>query len=478
MDHPNFHVVIVGGSIAGLTLAHCLQRANISHVVLEKGKEIAPQLGASVAIFANGARILQQLGIYEDIEREIEPIGLVHAIYPDGFYYNTRYPDDLTKRFGYPISFLSRQRFLDVLYKTYPDSSRILTGKRVTEIRHLDHGSCVITEDGSVYQGDLIVGADGVHSRVRSEIWKQAEQEPGRIIAKEKSSMMAEFVCVFGMSSPVPGLHAGEQTNVFFDGLTIATIHGQNGRLFWFFVKKLDRKYPYADMARFSNDDAAQFCSQIENVHILNGVYVRDVWKNRTAVSMTALEESLLETWHSDRMVLIGDSIHKMTINAGQGANMAIEDAAFLGSLIEKLVRTTSPRGPSTLDISRTLEKYKKGRYDRVKSVYNVSWHVARIHGRAGLLYSLIGRYYIPYKKDLLADMTSKVMADANLIEFLPVPKRSGPGWEKYSSKRGGMSQVQWLILFVLVLAFVWVFRGLGGRMPLDRLLSPLPRSE
>ncbi|KAK1146323.1 hypothetical protein N8T08_003110 [Aspergillus melleus] len=362
MNQPKFQVIIVGGSIAGLTLAHCLQRANIDHIVLEKGPDIAPQLGASVAIFPNGARILQQLGIYEDVERLIEPVGLVHATYPDGFYYNTSYPHELARRFGYPISFLSRQKLLEILYKTYPDSSRILTGKRVTEIRHLKDGPCVLTDDGSVYRGDLIVGADGVHSRVRSEIWKLAEQGPGRITAKEKSCMTAEFVCLFGMSSPVPGLDAGEQVNAFFDGLTIATIHGKNGRLFWFFIQKLDRKYPYTDMARFSSDDAAQFCSRIGPVHIRNGVCVRDVWQNREAFSMTFLEEAFFETWHYDRMVLIGDSIHKMTINAGQGANMAIEDAACLASLLQQLVHSTPPGAPSDVAIKRTLQTYKERR--------------------------------------------------------------------------------------------------------------------
>lgn len=166
-----------------------------------------------------------------------------------------------------------------------------------------------------------------------------------------------------------------------------------------------------------------------------------------------------------------------MTINAGQGANMAIEDAAFLGSLLQKLVQA-SPRGPSPLEITRTLEKYKQGRYDRVKSVYNVSWHVVRVHGRANFLHSLVGRYYIPYMKDLLADMTSKVMADANLIEFLPVPKRSGPGWERYSTKRGGMGQAPWIALIVLVMVFFWVFRGLERGLLLGRLLAPIQTSE
>lgn len=156
---------------------------------------------------------------------------------------------------------------------------------------------------------------------------------------------------------------------------------------------------------------------------------------------------------------------------------MAIEDAASLGSLLQKLAHSTTPQHPSGLDISRTLQKYKEARYDRVKSVYNVSWHVVRVHGRDGFLHSFLGRYYIPYMKDLLADMTSKVMADAPMIDFLPVPKRSGPGWERYSSKRAGLSQAQWLVLFLLLLAFVWTF-GLESKLSLGRLLGPMHKAE
>ena len=68
MNKEQFHVIIVGGSIAGLTLAHCLHRAGISHVVLEKASEPAPQIGASVGILPNGARVLDQLQLYETIE--------------------------------------------------------------------------------------------------------------------------------------------------------------------------------------------------------------------------------------------------------------------------------------------------------------------------------------------------------------------------------------------------------------------------
>lgn len=66
----NFRVVIVGGSVAGLTLAHSLQRCGIDFVVLEANDHIAPQVGASIGILANGARIFDQLGIFDDVLEE------------------------------------------------------------------------------------------------------------------------------------------------------------------------------------------------------------------------------------------------------------------------------------------------------------------------------------------------------------------------------------------------------------------------
>lgn len=53
-------VIIVGGSVAGLTLAHCLHHSDIDFVLLEARKEIAPQVGASIVVLPNGARVLDQ----------------------------------------------------------------------------------------------------------------------------------------------------------------------------------------------------------------------------------------------------------------------------------------------------------------------------------------------------------------------------------------------------------------------------------
>jgi 2-polyprenyl-6-methoxyphenol hydroxylase-like FAD-dependent oxidoreductase len=71
---PKFRVLIVGGSVAGLTLAHCLTKYGIEFTLLEANKDIAPQVGASIGIMPNGARILDQIGVFDDIMREVEPL--------------------------------------------------------------------------------------------------------------------------------------------------------------------------------------------------------------------------------------------------------------------------------------------------------------------------------------------------------------------------------------------------------------------
>lgn len=77
-------VIIVGGSIAGLTLANGLDRSDIDFIVLEARPEIAPQVGASIVILANGARILDQLGLFDELVSVVEPLEMALNWTEDG----------------------------------------------------------------------------------------------------------------------------------------------------------------------------------------------------------------------------------------------------------------------------------------------------------------------------------------------------------------------------------------------------------
>ena len=63
-----FRAIIIGGSVAGLTASHIFEAAGIDHVVCERGSEIGPPWGASIAIYPSGARLLKQLGILKVVE--------------------------------------------------------------------------------------------------------------------------------------------------------------------------------------------------------------------------------------------------------------------------------------------------------------------------------------------------------------------------------------------------------------------------
>jgi len=88
----DFKVLIIGGSVAGLVLAHCLERLEIPFEILEQGDEISPQVGASIGIMPNGALILDQLGVFDDIEKVIEPLVVARIRFPDGFFFQSEYP--------------------------------------------------------------------------------------------------------------------------------------------------------------------------------------------------------------------------------------------------------------------------------------------------------------------------------------------------------------------------------------------------
>ncbi|KAL4940629.1 hypothetical protein BDV06DRAFT_230222 [Aspergillus oleicola] len=467
MGKPELKVIIVGGSIAGLSLAHCLYRANIDHIVLEKRQEIAPQEGASIGIWPNGARMLEQLGLYKELEKLTEPLHMMHIAYPDGFYFDDPLPKTINQRFGYPIIFLDRQKFLETLYRTYPDKSKIVTNTRVSEVQSSESSARVITENGTVYEGDIVMGADGVHSLVRREMWRLADlKQPGSIPRHEKTNMAVEYCCVYGISSPIAGLRGGECVNSYMDGMTVLTFHGKGGRVYWFVIKKLHDKYIYPNTPRYTIDDAEKLCTQHRDTTVWNDIRIGHLWDNREVVSMTALEESLFAQWHFDRIGLMGDSIHKMTPNIGQGANSAIEDAAVLSSLLVHLMTRESPRRPSAARIHRLLQDYQACRYERAETIYHKSRFGARFQSRDDAVKLIVGRYLTPRVRDYLANLSSMLIANGEIIQFLPFPKRSGPGWEKFRNKGEWMPYTP-LALFCAILLVQQVMPFLGVASPI-----------
>src|ERR1700748_1405131 len=115
-SRSSFKVIIVGGGIAGLTLANELQLAGVDFVLLERRSVIDPQVGASIGMLPNGSRILDQLGCYDDILDLVEPIRVGINHFPEGSHIGkpTDAPLLLAKRSAYNVCFLDRQWVLRI----------------------------------------------------------------------------------------------------------------------------------------------------------------------------------------------------------------------------------------------------------------------------------------------------------------------------------------------------------------------------
>lgn len=433
MDPP-FKVIIVGGSIAGLTLAHCLHRAEIPCIVLEKRPQIAPQEGASVAILPNGARILEQLEVYDAVEKLVKPKHVLNMYFPDGFHFSDPYPktmNELLCSFGFPMACLDRQQLLQVLYQLFPKKPDIYVGKSVVGVDEQDSRVLVYTADGSTYEGDLVVGADGVHSRVRTQMWRAAKmRRPGLISESEMKGMSIEYACIFGASPTVPGLDERHLHSRVDNGTAFILVPGVNGRLSWFIIVRLDKKYQYGSAPRFSVKDAAAWGERLTDKNIWKDIKFEQVWQSRQTVDMTALEETIFRNWSCGRIVCIGDSMHKMTPNLGQGANCAIEDAAALTNKLHDALKVKNPgRKLSDDEIEQALSEFSNIQVKRISKIYNVSWTTARLQTRANLVYRLLLRYFIPYAGDKPAKRVLRIFEGATALDFIPLPTRSGPGW-------------------------------------------------
>lgn len=211
MTCKNFRVIVAGGGVAGLTMANMLEKAGIDYVVLEAHSQIAPQIGASIGIMPNGCRVLDQIGLYDKIRQLIErPVSRMKVynecqeatIVVDRVdeHQRRRYHSrvdhrkplllrsDQRNRTGYDMVFVDRQMVLAELWQNLRSKDKVLPNKRITHVSLIPNSVEVKTADGQVFAGDVLIGADGVHSKVRSEMWRLADAlEPGYIPSTERT---------------------------------------------------------------------------------------------------------------------------------------------------------------------------------------------------------------------------------------------------------------------------------------------------
>ncbi|KAL5336889.1 hypothetical protein BJX70DRAFT_409554 [Aspergillus crustosus] len=457
MQQPKLKVIIIGGSIAGLTLARCLELADIDYIVLEKHQDIRASIGGSVGLLPNGCRILDQLGIYDQVEAVACAVKISHMTYPDGFILDDDFPAGIRKR-----KVLDRFQFqlLGVLYGVLQNHDTVKTGQKVVEVITGHAKVSVLTESGEQYHGNVVIGADGVHSVTRSQMWRTANlSQPGRVTDKETQGLVTarpavsiEYSCILGISSPVDGITPGQQIIACHDDTTVLVFPGQDGHIGWGLIQKLSNRYTYPHAPRLSHDDVLAMGTAACNLRVYRNITFKDLWIRTPEYGSTLLEEGLLQTWHHGRIVCVGDSVSKMTPNIAQGANTAIEGAASLANALRLI---SLIHDPSESEISSHLEEYAQRQHKRLRLIHAVSYSATRVHTRRGWVKKAMGRYVYPYTPGASLRTFSGIIAGAPCLDYLPLPRRCRDGWARQSFSGISSMSVLWSVLIVLAAAAI-----------------------
>ncbi|KAK7057609.1 monooxygenase FAD-binding protein [Favolaschia claudopus] len=434
----NFKVLIAGGSIAGLALANMLEQVGIDFLVLEAYPEIAPQVGASIGFFPNGCRILDQIGCYDGVrgklDEELEEL-----------FYNSQQGIPLSciphagqhfvERHGYGIIFIDRQMAIDVFYKKLKDNSKVLVNKRVETVTPLADGVQVTMADGSTYVGDILVGADGVHSTVRQEMWRLGEQlAPGRFPKSDKTEVPCDYHCMFGISKGVVGLNKSSTQTVLGKNNSYLVIDGPGSRSYWFLFEKNEKTLRGMDTEirrKFSDEEKQKMAERHWNDPVTPKVTFGDLYKNNMSAVLTAIPEYVNTNWHLDRVTIVGDAVHKFNPISGQGGNNALETTATLTTELYNMLQSI-PAGqrPSSADIAAAFKRVQDSRRIPVTQAVDISHQQQSIFACENPVFGVLARI-IPF---LGAEGTFEKFADAAIparrLPMLQMPSR--PRFEPY----------------------------------------------
>ncbi|KAJ4350594.1 hypothetical protein N0V95_004598 [Ascochyta clinopodiicola] len=408
------------------------EQLGIDYLVLEKYGKIAPDMGASIGIFPNGFRILDQLGCYNAIKALVEGADAFQSLNMMNEHGQVisglkNASQKSIERLGYEPIFVDRQMIIQVLYDNLRDKSKVLTKQGVARVEEAAGEVKVITEGGEAFSGDILVGADGIHSTVRREMWRLADQDkPGYFPVNERENVPTEYCCIFGISHPNDKFAKYSSQNVLGQDHSYLIATGPNHRIYWFLFKKLPEvaRGLYDKIPRFSDEQKDVLAAEHAQDPITDTLKFGELYASRTTATLQALPEVVFKKWHYNRIITIGDAAHKFNPIGGQGGNSAIEDAAELSNQLHSLLNS-SDNGFTDASISQAFEDTQRIRFDRANKFMKDSHDQQSIQAMDKFFSRMIAKYVVPLSSpNKILEIICSGSRGAARVKALPMPKR------------------------------------------------------
>lgn len=336
-------ILIAGGGIGGLACAIALLQRGFEVEVFEQSEQLR-EFGAGIQISPNGNRVLDKLGVFTALQalscnassKEIRlwNTGQTWKLFDLG--------GESIRKYGYPYLTVFRPDLLRVL----ADEVRRLApgcihvGARVQGCEDTDEGVTLSLADGRSFRGDALVGADGVHSRVRPALFGADEVQFSGMVAWRALIPMEVLPERFRRSVALNWIGPGGHVVHYpVQGGKVMNFVGTLEGFEW-------PAPPYSTLAT-REECAAVFAGWHEDV--------QEMISHAPSVTKWALcGRRFLDTWTRGRATLLGDACHPTLPFLAQGAVHTLEDALVLARCIDRhglpdaLVRYDEIRRPRT----------------------------------------------------------------------------------------------------------------------------------
>ncbi|MDQ4074879.1 MAG: FAD-dependent monooxygenase [Chloroflexota bacterium] len=300
-------VIVIGGGIGGLAAGIALQRAGIEVEVYERTPELQ-ELGAGLSLWANAIKVLDKMGVAE-VVRALSAPGISGGIRSaEGEVLVGVSASELRQRFGEVSVVVHRAELQEALFEVL-GREHVHLGAEFTGFTEEREGVTAHFADGRRVQGDALIGADGIHSRVRAQI--HGDQKP---IYAGYTAWRA--VVPFDHQRLLPGESWGSVARFGQLGMS-------DGRVYWFATRNAP------EGARSPDGEKAELLRTFRGWHAPIEALIKAT-DEAAILRHDIYDRPTLERWGNGRVTLLGDAAHPMTPNLGQGACQALEDAVVL----------------------------------------------------------------------------------------------------------------------------------------------------
>ncbi|KAH9938896.1 FAD/NAD(P)-binding domain-containing protein [Epithele typhae] len=357
----SLHVLVVGCGMGGLAAAHCLGKAGHRVTLLEAAAAIG-EVGAGIQVTPNLSRMLWRWGAGPTLEAVgVRPDAIVLRRYATGERIGYTSWKDMEARYGAPYYHVHRADLHKLLFDLAEPWMTLRLNAAVVAVD--PETPSVTLQSGEVITGDLVVGADGIKSLCQQVVLGYTNPAdptgdavyraivPSELLLNDPE--LREFVDVAEMTGWMgPRRHIMAYNIRSKKEYNIVLAHPDDGSV---------ESWTAEGSADKMRAEFADYCPQM---HKILG-FVKSTLKWRL------MDRKPLPTWihPSYKVVLLGDACHPMLPYRAQGAAMAVEDAAVLGSLLSRL---SSPsqlpvflRAYEALRLPRTAETQNQSRLNQ-----------------------------------------------------------------------------------------------------------------